>query len=1241
MRVGLAGPSRNSIPDGLLIIASLLLCLLAPFSQAEETVERYQPRQIELVDSDEVDQVDPRSGNLIIRHRDLFLPGNGGLDIEVWRNYDMASASSGLRATHNHSYRWTALGPGWTLGAAPRIFYNNYYWPSYNGYDYGNANYDTNAFDDMCLYPSVASTGHSERLPRLQLPNGEQQEIYVTGNEGYTKSGWKVTCLSNVITATSPAGVKYDFGTFSERRIGKYLNYKSQPVFGFRRYDHPTQTYFVAKSATDVWGNKLEYTYQQFGTPITPWPITGRTYSVNYAYRVLVTETAEKNETPSLQLAAIVSSDGRRVDFTYDAGSGRLQSMRDNTGRTWSYEYLTPDTNNSRTLSKATLPTGQFWAYGYEPGAFSDVSGSGESAKIPSIRARKLIRLTTLNKGSVSYDYEEYLFSDRIYLSSGSYRSEIQGERVNKRTLSTGETWLYSYTRGGAGEYDTTLVNGPDGTTTYKFMGPRYVMRYRNLSDGPGSAGYQDNAWQVGQLMAKTDPSGTTETYVWKPRVLTDRQFILKETGYIWDEKVWAPVLEKRTVVRDGATYSTTYADFDAYGNPGKKTESGPNGGNRTTNYTYFNDPNKWILGLVKDEVFAGGSLYRSYDANGKLLTATKDGVTSGFTYDAQGNLASLTTPRGQVYSYSDYKRGIAQVESQPEGITINRVVDNAGNITAETNGDGHTTTYTYDGLNRLTSEAKPRGNKLTITYAPNSKLVTRGNLIEKTEYDPFGKISSVTLGGIVTRFKYDVFGRKTFESHPGETIGTSYQYDALGRLVRIVNGDGTYQTHRYGSGTHAITDERGHTTTYTYKAYGDPDEQFLMGISAPVSVSSASIALTRNARDLVTSVTQGSLPRTYTRTYGYNDNYYLTSITNPETGVTKYGRDAEGNMTTRQVGESGVTTYAYDGQNRLSSVVYPGTTNGITYSYNKTGKLVSAKRYNGDRDFSYDANNNITSETLSGRGQQFKVEYTYDGNDKLASITYPYSGRLVSYTNDVFGRPIKIPGYINSVTYWPSGLIKQINYANGTVSNYSKNTRLWPSEFKTRKAGLSNYYLNTAYRYDGIGNLTSLQDSVDSTLNRTLGYDPVNRLVTANGFWGNGAITYDEVGNLTSQVLGNTSLNYRYDSSNRLESVSGLRAATYAYDAYGNVSASANSTYVYDGVPNLRCIDCNNSLTKTEYDYDALNHRFFVKQKGVPSYEIYDPSGKLLSELTIGQPNKLTEYIYLGGKRIAQRVSP
>ncbi|MGS7457383.1 hypothetical protein, partial [Mycobacterium tuberculosis] len=86
----------------------------------------------------------------------------------------------------------------------------------------------------------------------------------------------------------------------------------------------------------------------------------------------------------------------------------------------------------------------------------------------------------------------------------------------------------------------------------------------------------------------------------------------------------------------------------------------------------------------------------------------------------------------------------------------------------------------------------------------------------------------------IVRSFSVDALGRRTFESDPGTSAGTAYRHDILDRVISIRHADGSTQGIGYGPATRAVVDERGLTTTYRYRAYGDPDQPLLMAISTP-----------------------------------------------------------------------------------------------------------------------------------------------------------------------------------------------------------------------------------------------------------------------------------------------------------------------------------------------------------------------------------------------------------------------
>jgi YD repeat-containing protein len=1204
--------------------------------------------------SEHNDQVDTYRGSMRIVNRDIVLPGNGGLTISVNRVYDTAAlgfreadrdgglvaqgdpgksfylhGTGSIRATS----QWVGLGLGWRMFIGPKVIVL----PQGVTGTRANSNIDW-----VCSKLSGQETNLNKPLYTLQHEDGREESFYWEGAGSWkvrTPSQWRLECdgPGGSHRLRSPDGTMYVLGQIDPLDRSNLLLQTTQVI--------------------DKNGNSFSIAYQILGSD----PIYDK-----FTYDASATNVGEFPKTSTRQPrrlgmpVSVTSSDGRSLTFTYDSGvpataaydEGRqvqLTSISTGDGRTWRYEF-TPSYVYSL-LSGVVRPDGTRWSYSYY-----DYSATGPSFSSSAVGAPYHLKTATQPMGGVatySYgraprymgtwmksecDYQTSTNSNGpgmglIYANTGPHDSF----RVSRKQTSDGGVWDYAYTPGTAnGQYDVTTITNSFFTRTVKHFGYGYFrpvgapaldkMAKRCHTDAQALV----DAWKLG-LMAEEAIPGQTTRYVWTPMKMSDRLYRVRGDEYLHLDSVSnAPLLVSKEVVLDGATYGEYRSNFDAYGNPTLVSERGSNGGNRDTTISYVNDVATWIIGLTKDETFSGGSTLRSFDTKGNLLSESRDGVTTTYTYDSFGNEASVTRPRNLTYYYSNYKLGTPQTENQPGGVNLSRVVDAAGRITSETNGNSKTTTWTYDGLDRVTSVTYPAGNPKSISYGANTKTATRGSLVEATVFDGFGRATSVTLGGVAKTFTFDFLGRKTFESDPGVSTGTSFQYDAVGRVVRTTNADSSYRVTAYGPATKQVTDEQGKTTVYSYRSYKEPSESILMGVAAHNPAASISIA--RNARDLVTSITQGGL----TRSYGYNANYFVTSVVDPETGTTTFGRDAAGNMTSKSIGSSGTTTYTYDARNRLTGVAYPGGRT-VSTSYSGTDKILSTSAPAGSRSYVYDANDNVTQESVAVDGYTLAAGYSYNGNDQLQSIVYPRSGRMVILLPDVLGRPTRVGPYVTAASYWPSGQLRQLTYGNGTITDYGQNNRLWPSSFATRRADGSVIH-STSYAYDGIGNLLTINDPYVSGWYRNMGYDDLHRLSSVTGPWGAGSISYSGVGNITSQNFGGFAISYNYDGSNKLASVGGTYSTPYTYDAYGSVLSAWGNSYSYDGVPNLTCVNCA-LASKIEYAYDGSNQRISVLKGGVKTYEFYDGHGNLLVEFAPGI-NKLTEYFYMGSKRIAQEVT-
>ena len=1102
------------------------------------------------------EQIDPFTGSLQHQYTDVYLPGNGGLDIKVQRAYNSNSVNEAAPANG------MTMGVGWTM---------------HFGRVYGST-------PDLCAntYSQVSTNN-----PVLELPDGSTQQLFFD-------SSTSTLMLSN----------RYWYGQCSTG---------STPGFLIISPD----------------GTKYTMRKKVVQGSVTSWFTTfiedrnGNTMSIGYG-----------SSTVCPDISLITTSDSRRIDFSVtdsDKLYCRISSVIAPSG-TWSYTYNQIfGRPNVYQLSRVTRPESGIWDYSYNTQNSNPTAGSF-----------KMFSVDVPQGGRISYSYNEFQMGGQ----SGAKSNRISGKTAD------GQNWTYSYSRpspssssnGLATFEDATTITTPSGTMTYRHAGPSSV-----------SSG---DAWKIGFITQKKLGADHTEDYEWGRVYVTGQRYArVGEFGTTVDQAVYQPVLLRKIVTRGAGTYITTYSGHDTYGNPGAMAESGPNSGTRSTAFTYFKDVSKWLLvGFVANEARTGGAnVTRGYDANGNVTNVTRDGVGTGYTYNTGGTVASTTNARNNSTTFGSYKLGIAQTESRPASVSVTRAVSDAGNIVSETVG-GQSFSYSYDGLNRIKSITYPAGGAVGVVYTPTSKTATRGALVETTKYNAYGYLIEKTVGGITRAYGADALGRKTFESNPGSaTSATVYAYDILDRVNRITHPDGTSRSIGYNGNTDTLVDERGVTFRRAYRSYGDPSARFLIGIDAPEQGT----AIERNDRDLITKVTQGNK----VRSYSYNSNYYVNSITEPETGTTSFGRDGNGNMTARSVGNSGQTSYAYDGLDRLIQADYPSAsavTGGVsapafsvTKSYNARGKVLgvgSSAALGGDRSYSYDGNDNLTSESLVVDNKTFTASYGYNNLDQLAIIAYPQTNRTVDYAPNALGRPTKVGTYATSISFHDSGQVNGLTYGNNTGQTYAQNAaRLWPSSFVAARGSGGGTIIGSSYTYDGSGNVTAIADSADSNLysRSSLTYDGIHRLKSVSGPWGSGNFSYDDAGNLTSRSDGG-STNLNYDSNNRLASLSGARSNTFSYDPYGNIAGDGANTYQYDGVPNLVCANCSTANQKIEYGYDGTNMRVIKKQTNGPgattptttTYEFYAASGQLLLEYTPSENNQTVEHIYLGDKRIAQRTS-
>ncbi len=230
--------------------------------------------------------------------------------------------------------------------------------------------------------------------------------------------------------------------------------------------------------------------------------------------------------------------------------------------------------------------------------------------------------------------------------------------------------------------------------------------------------------------------------------------------------------------------------------------------------------------GYIKSVSDLVGTITSTYDAHGNLLTATENGSTLTYRYDALDRLISHTDGSGNVLQYAFDRNGNLATLVYPDGKTVSYGYDSGNRLVKVTDWVGRVTAYTYDAAGRLAITGKPDGSLETRFYTPTGKLA---------QLKILGADGTTVIGN--STFTYDgtgnLTGETTADGDPDYTLFstlmtygadnrlTSYQglpigYDADGNMLTAPLGVALYE-HLYDS-RNRLTSVAG--TSYRYDSF-------------------------------------------------------------------------------------------------------------------------------------------------------------------------------------------------------------------------------------------------------------------------------------------------------------------------------------------------------------------------------------------------------------------------------------
>ncbi len=558
-------------------------------------------------------------------------------------------------------------------------------------------------------------------------------------------------------------------------------------------------------------------------------------------------------------------------------------------------------------------------------------------------------------------------------------------------------------------------------------------------------------------------------------------------------------------------------------------------------------------------ELVTSDQLHYRFDTAGKL-TSLKDRNDKGlsFAYDGNGRLSTITDPANRQITLSYDGSGLLTQIATPGPRTVSYGYT-SGRLTSVTDVAGKVWTYTYEQYGFLEKEIDPLNHTVFRNVYGSDGRVTEqyDGLNNKTTFAWDATTQTQTITDARTNVWKDVYANNVLQK----------EIDALGRETQLAT--------TADLNTSSVTGPDGRTTSMTYDAKGN-----LLTATAPASLGSVQKTFAYDSQNNVTSVTdaRGKVTSygydangnntTVTQdgvtvaTHTYNTSGQETSFTDGRNNTTAYTYDANGNLESETDALDNKTTYSYDSAGRMTSRVDPrGNVQGAdpnqfkwTYTYDSAGRTLTETDPLGHvTTYAYDNAGNQTSVTDANNKT---TTYTYDAASRVLTITAPDTG-VTTFTYDAVGNK----------------LTKADPRNKATIYTYDANNRL-----ASETTPLGN---KTTYSYDVNGNLTkeveprgNVQGANPDDYATTYTYDAAGRLLTETDPLGKTTTyTYDAVGNKTSvEDANNHTTSYAYNGRNLLTSLTapGGAVTTYAYDVASNLVSRTDAkdhetSYAYD----------------------------------------------------------------------------
>ncbi|WP_283215120.1 DNRLRE domain-containing protein [Pseudofrankia sp. DC12] len=721
------------------------------------------------------------------------------------------------------------------------------------GYDNASRLTSTTVFGDGVARFTTAVTrdqrGYTTTLvdPRGYTPGSAFDPAYTThvttnpaGAVGQvTAPSVQVEENGNAASAGTPTGtVGYDtFGEVTQTRDARNLTTTTtyDALGRPTQVSHPSYTPPGGSASTP----SESFTYDHNGNVLTHVDTRGQTTTAVYDMRDRVVSVTDPqvDGLPAPGVSRAIYDDASNLVTTVDQNGAWLFHAYDDLDRLWA------TTSTERTPS-ATFST----YYGYDDAGDLDKilrptnvsAGAAATADYNGVGELTATHDEAGKTTTYTYDLAGRLASSTDPLGrKTTYAYDRAGRQTGAAQVSNTNTQLRSLSIGYDAAGNVTSQTDPNGNTTTDTYDALDQLRSITVPVAAGtsittSAGYD----AAGNRTRLTDGNGHATITTFNSLGLPEKTIEPSTTAYpnltdrTWTTSYDTGGLPTTVVEPGGVTRTSTY---NALGQ--LIAESGTGTGVASASRTLAYD----LAGNLTNEDSPSASEEFSYDdrdlhtgshgtegdaslqynADGRLTSRGNAGLTTAYTYDTRGNLATVTgagTSGTRTYSYDD--------------------ADQLTSIDYATGSSGAVESYGYDQLGRTTAD--------TLT-GPAGTLRS-----QTSSYDNNDNLTATTIGpaGVAgagsQSYGYDQANRLTSWTSQAATT-TAYGWDAAGNRTSV-------------GGTTATFDARNRllndgTASYTYTA---------RGTLTTSTTGSSTTTDTFNALDQLTSVATGPTTTTY-----------------------------------------------------------------------------------------------------------------------------------------------------------------------------------------------------------------------------------------------------------------------------------------------------------------------------------------------------------------------------------------